>query len=87
MYTTLEERGVIMSDDVKNEVYIKIRNIDSKAALAERKIIYFTIAIESDNKMDSSTRAKLKAIVHDYEKSMQSLRQELKELHDSIKSE
>ena len=76
-----------MNDDVKNGVYIKIKNIDSRAALAERKIIYFNIAIESDNKMDASTRAQLKAIVHDYEKSMQSLRQELKELHDSIKSE
>ena len=76
-----------MSDDVKNEVYIKMKSIDSKAALAERKIIYFNIAIESDNKMDSSTRARLKAIVHDYEKTMKSLRQELKELQDSIKDE
>ena len=74
-----------MSDDVKNEVYIKIRSIDSKAVLAERKIIYFNITIESDNKMDSSTRAQLKAIVHDYEKTMHSLRQELKELKESIK--
>ena len=85
MCITLEERGVTMSDDVKNEVYIKIRSIDSKAALAERKIIYFNIAIESDNKMDASTRAQLKAIVHDYENTMRSLRQELKELHESVK--
>ena len=76
-----------MNDDVKKEVYIKTRSIDSKASLAERKIIYFNIAIEADNRMDSSTRAQLKAIVHDYEKTMQSLRQELKELNELIKDE
>ena len=63
-----------------NELKSKLQAIDKKAGLAERKIIYLNIAIESDNHMSTETRAQLKAIVHDYDREMKELRKLVTEL-------
>ena len=74
-----------MSNEEVNEIHSKLKRLDSKASLAERKIIYLNIAIESDNHMSIPTRAQLKAIVHDFDREMKDLRQQVKELNDYIK--
>ena len=74
-----------MSNEEVNEIHSKLKRLDSKASLAERKIIYLNIAIESDNHMSIPTRARLKAIVHDFDREMKDLRQQVKELNDYIK--
>ena len=74
-----------MSIEEVNEIHNKLKRLDSKASLAERKIIYLNIAIESDNHMSIPTKAQLKAIVHDFDREMKDLRQQVKELNDYIK--
>ena len=69
-----------MSNEEINELHSKMKRLDSKAALAERKIIHLNIAIESDNHMSTETRAQLKAIVHDYDREMKELRKLVTEL-------
>ena len=74
-----------MSNEEVNEIHSKLKRLDSKASLAERKIIYLNIAIESDNHMSLPTSAQLNAIVHDFDREMKDLRQQVKELNDYIK--
>ena len=69
-----------MSNEELHELKGKLQAIDKKAGLAERKIIYLNIAIESDNHMSTETRAQLKAIVHDYDREMKELRKLIKEI-------
>ena len=69
-----------MSNEELHELKGKLQTIDKKAGLAERKIIYLNIAIESDNHMSTETRAKLKAIVHDYDREMKELRKLITEI-------
>ena len=69
-----------MSNEELHELKGKLQTIDKKAGLAERKIIYLNIAIESDNHMSTETRAQLKAIVHDYDREMKELRKLIKEI-------
>lgn len=71
-----------MDKEITQEMHSKLQAIDKKAGLAERKIIYLNIAIESDNHMSIETRAQLKAIVHDYDREMKELRKLLKEFDD-----
>lgn len=73
-----------MSNEEINELHSKMKRLDSKAALAERKIIYLNIAIESDNHMSVPTRAQLKAIVHDFDREMKELRKQVKEMDEYI---
>lgn len=68
-----------------HELNNKLKSIDKKAGLAERKIIYLNIAIESDNHMSAETRAQLKAIGHDYDREMKELRKMLSEVISTVK--
>ena len=68
-----------------HELSNKLKSIDKKAGLAERKVIYLNIAIESDNHMSNETRAQLKAIVHDYDREMKELRKQIDEVIHAIK--
>lgn len=70
----------MMDANELHELDNKLKSIDKKAGLAERKIIYLNIAIESDNHMSTETRAQLKAIVHDYDREMKELRKLVTEL-------
>ncbi len=70
----------MMDANELHELNNKLKSIDKKAGLAERKIIYLSIAIESDNHMSTETRAQLKAIVHDYDREMKELRKLVTEL-------
>ena len=74
---------MILDNEEKHELHRKIEDISKKASLAERKIIYLNIAIESDNQMSTSTRAQLKAIVHDYDREMKELKGMLKEFDET----
>lgn len=73
-----------MNNDAIKELQSKMKRLDSKAALAERKIIYLNIAIESDNHMSIATRAQLKAIAHDFDREMKDLRKQVKEMDEHI---
>ena len=74
-----------MNANELHELSNKLKVIDKKAGLAERKVIYLNIAIESDNHMSTETRAQLKAIVHDYDREMKELRKQIDEVTHVIK--
>lgn len=74
-----------MNANELHELSNKLKVIDKKAGLAERKVIYLNIAIESDNHMSTETRAQLKAIVHDYDREMKELRKQIDEVIHVIK--
>ena len=66
----------MLSDELEG----KLKHLQSKVGLADRKIIYLNIAIESDSKMSPETRAQLKAIVSDYSREMKSMKELVEEL-------
>ena len=66
----------MLSDELEG----KLKHLQSKVSLADRKVIYLNIAIESDSKMSPETRTRLKAIVADYSREMKSMKELVEEL-------
>ena len=65
---------------ISKELEDKFKQLQSKVGLAERKIIYLNIAIKSDSKMSTETRAQLKAIVADYSREMKNMRELIEDI-------
>ena len=65
---------------ISKELEDKFKQLHYKVGLAERKIIYLHIAIESDSKMSTETRAQLKAIVADYSREMKNMRELIEDI-------
>ena len=65
---------------ISKELEDKFKHLQSKVGLAERKIIYLSIAIESDSKMSTETRAQLKATVADYSREMKNMRELIEDI-------
>ena len=65
---------------ISKELEDKFKQLHSKVGLAERKIIYLSIAIASDSKMSTETRARLKAIVADYSREMKNMRELIEDI-------
>lgn len=66
----------MLSDELEG----KLKHLQSKVILADRKVIYLNIAISTDSKMSPETRAQLKAIAADYSREMKSMKELVEEL-------